>query len=271
MSRQRFIHPEIFESQDFLALSHGARLLFIGLFALADDHGRGRGGEMHLSGSVFPGESVPIRDWIGEVSARKLARFYEVAGSVYYDLPTWSKWQKPKYVADSKVPSFHAGAPIPTSSGPNPGQSGPESGPNPDTGSNRVVIGRGCNGDGLEQTCAPTARPARSRSLRKCDDIPGFDAFWTQYPKRKDRAKAERAWRKLSPDDALQAVILAAIARQRCWPAWTKDGGEFIPHGATWINNRRWLDEEPTSLQPQFSQKVERSMRAIDEWKRSVK
>jgi DNA replication protein DnaC len=26
-------------------------------------------------------------------------------------------------------------------------------------------------------------------------------------------------------------------------PQWTKDGGQFIPHAATWLNQERWNDE----------------------------
>jgi hypothetical protein len=37
-------------------------------------------------------------------------------------------------------------------------------------------------------------------------------------------------------------VILAAIARQRTWEQWREP--RFIPHPATWINGRRWTDEE---------------------------
>lgn len=158
MSRQRFIHPEIFESEDFLSLPHGARLLFIAMFTLADDHGRGRGGHSHLAGAAFPGEIVPIQDWIGAVTSRKMARFYEVNGSIYYDLPTWVKWQKPKYVAASKIPEF-APRKVRAKPGTNLGQIGPESGTNPDTGSNRVVIGRGGEGRGGDPPSEGSAEP----------------------------------------------------------------------------------------------------------------
>ena len=28
---------------------------------------------------------------------------------------------------------------------------------------------------------------------------------------------------------------------------WTKDGGQFIPHAATWLNGKRWEDELPAA------------------------
>ena len=39
--------------------------------------------------------------------------------------------------------------------------------------------------------------------------------------------------------------IVAAVRAQSSWPEWTKDGGQFIPHAATWLNARRWEDERP--------------------------
>jgi len=41
----------------------------------------------------------------------------------------------------------------------------------------------------------------------------------------------------------LQASILAAIARQRQGRDWLKDGGQYIPHPATWLNSAGWMDE----------------------------
>jgi len=39
--------------------------------------------------------------------------------------------------------------------------------------------------------------------------------------------------------------ILQAVARQRTWPKWLKDGGQYIPNPATWLNGEQWLNEPP--------------------------
>ena len=36
---------------------------------------------------------------------------------------------------------------------------------------------------------------------------------------------------------------------------WLKDEGRYIPHPATWINGRRWEDEQPISLAEDILQK----------------
>jgi hypothetical protein len=79
---------------------------------------------------------------------------------------------------------------------------------------------------------------------------PGFDRFWTAYPRKTAKPKALQAFVKLRPDEALLSAILAAIAVQATWEQWTKDGGQFIPHPATWLNGRRWEDQGPVIGQP---------------------
>jgi DNA replication protein DnaC len=35
------------------------------------------------------------------------------------------------------------------------------------------------------------------------------------------------------------------LEKQKVSTEWLKDGGQFIPHPATWLNGRRWEDEAP--------------------------
>lgn len=71
----------------------------------------------------------------------------------------------------------------------------------------------------------------------------GFDAFWSAYPLKKAKATAEKAWAKLKPSADLQAAILSAIAAHKLSADWMRDGGQYIPHPTTWLNQRRWEDE----------------------------
>ena len=75
-----------------------------------------------------------------------------------------------------------------------------------------------------------------------------FDVFWAAYPRHTDKQAAFKAFVKLKPDDTLMQVILAGIERQKQSAQWTKDGGQFIPHPATWLNGCRWEDELPKNV-----------------------
>lgn len=53
----------------------------------------------------------------------------------------------------------------------------------------------------------------------------------------------ENAWKKLNPPDSLVRSIMFALEMQKRTEQWQKDGGQFVPHPATWLNQQRWLDE----------------------------
>ena len=72
---------------------------------------------------------------------------------------------------------------------------------------------------------------------------PGFEAFWAAYPRKVAKDHAAKAYARLKPDEPLQRRILAALAAQVASEQWTRDGGRFVPHAATWLNGRRWEDE----------------------------
>lgn len=79
-----------------------------------------------------------------------------------------------------------------------------------------------------------------------------FNEFWQAYPRKAGKDAAWRAWQKRRPDKELTRTILAAIARQRTWEGWLKEGGQFIPHPSTWLNNGRWMDEPLTAPSAQM-------------------
>ena len=82
-----------------------------------------------------------------------------------------------------------------------------------------------------------------------------FNDFWKAYPKKVSKAQALNAWNKLKPDNDLVREILSALERQKQSAQWQKDNGQFIPYPATWLNGRRWEDEqtEEASAMPNYN------------------
>lgn len=72
---------------------------------------------------------------------------------------------------------------------------------------------------------------------------PGFESFWSAYPRKTAKDAALKAYARAAPDEALQAVILSAINRHKSSDQWQRDSGQFVPHASTWLNGRRWADE----------------------------
>ena len=93
-----------------------------------------------------------------------------------------------------------------------------------------------------------TPREEKSREEEKKDppkppkgaDGPGFAEFWTEYPNHKAKANAVKAWERVPVE--LHAEIMAAVRVQAKSSGWVKDGGQFVPHAATWLNGKRWED-----------------------------
>ena len=86
----------------------------------------------------------------------------------------------------------------------------------------------------------PRAKPA-------LDVHPDFVAFWKAYPRKVGKGAAMKAWlTHRPPPDA----VLAALQWQAASEQWTKQRGAFIPHPATYLNQRRWEDEPLRLVRP---------------------
>ena len=82
-----------------------------------------------------------------------------------------------------------------------------------------------------------------------------FDAFWEAYPRKRSKGQAEKTWVKINPDDDLLEEILAGLENAKRSVDWQKDGGQYIPYPATWLNAKGWEDELPVSRDSPTAQK----------------
>ena len=110
MARKRMIDPNIWQSEDFSKLSTLGKLVFIGLFSLADDEGRGRCNPVYLKSTLFPYEegirSADIDKTLSEISSNMSVIFYSYDGSSYYSLLSWNTFQKIDRPSESKIPEY---------------------------------------------------------------------------------------------------------------------------------------------------------------------
>lgn len=82
----------------------------------------------------------------------------------------------------------------------------------------------------------------------KVSDIE-FDQFWRAYPRKTAKKAAFRAWKKAIDKPSID-VVIASVERQKASDQWIKEGGQYIPHPATWLNGGRWEDK-PVEAFPQ--------------------
>lgn len=73
-----------------------------------------------------------------------------------------------------------------------------------------------------------------------------FEDFWRHYPLPVGKGAAYRAWLKAAGTVGGEMELLEAIKEPlleaKASAKWLEDGGKFIPHPATWLNQRRWED-----------------------------
>lgn len=69
-----------------------------------------------------------------------------------------------------------------------------------------------------------------------------FNRFWEAYPRKAGKEAARKAFGKVKVD---VGTLLSALEAQKQSDQWTKDGGQFIPYPATWLNQGRWEDDLP--------------------------
>lgn len=75
-----------------------------------------------------------------------------------------------------------------------------------------------------------------------------FLRFWAAYPKKKSKESARKAFFKLNPNDDLLCQMLRAVERQATTEQWRRQGGQFIPYPATWLNGGCWEDDDVAGL-----------------------
>lgn len=110
MARKRMIDPSIWINEDFGMLSNLAKLVFIGLFSIADDEGRGKASPAYIKAVLFPyNDDLRIADiekTLLEISSKMSVIFYSCDENKYYTLINWDRWQKIDKPTSSQIPAF---------------------------------------------------------------------------------------------------------------------------------------------------------------------
>ncbi len=104
--RARNIKPGFWKNEDLVELPFEHRLLFIGLWMLADREGRLEDRPKRIKMELFPGDQVDVDAGLSCLAQMELLRRYEVDGRKYVQVENFVKHQMPhhKEVA-SKIPA----------------------------------------------------------------------------------------------------------------------------------------------------------------------
>jgi hypothetical protein len=246
MARGRLISRTLGSSRKFAALQqHAGKLgefaqsLYPLLVANSDDYGRLAGDAFTVKHAVFPTSARREEEFDKALDAMHLARIvrrFDAEGEQVLQIEDF----------DAHQPGLHkrTGSKFPEPSG---------NFPEIPSQSNRTEsIGIERNSTALTRSVTPD----------------GFEDFWSLYPKKKSRADAEKAWRKVAPSPELFQRIMAAVMAQRGSSDWIRESGRFVPYAATWLNAHRWEDSAEEAA-PHVSRQTHALTQASQEFLRS--
>ena len=91
----------------------------------------------------------------------------------------------------------------------------------------------------------------KTKQINLSDSETVFDVFWEHYPRHEGKAKARESFIKALRKGVKLDELVAAIEKHKQSAQWQKDGGQYIPHPATWLNQQRWEDEVLTGVPQQ--------------------
>ena len=262
MARSRNIKPSFFQNEHLAETSPHARLLFIGLWCIADREGRLEDRPKRIKANLFPYEEINIDKLLNELASSN-GRFilrYKTTDNCYIQVVNFSKHQSP-HIKEC------------ASTIPEPDLSQTSTRQAPDIAKKDYDNKESTSGDTINTRQAPDKHQTStseeslipdslnlipdslnlipdslnlipSISSTKMNDL--FLKFWLEYPKKVSKGTAKKAFTKIKPSEELVNKMVSALNLHKKSEQWNIDGGKFIPNPATWLNAEKWLDETPT-------------------------
>lgn len=108
--RSRNIKPGFFKNEDLSGISLYARLLFIGLWCMADREGRLEKRPLRIKAEIFPYDTLDINGELTVLERCNFIQTYIVNGKEYILIPAFLVHQRPHHTeAQSKLPCISDG------------------------------------------------------------------------------------------------------------------------------------------------------------------
>jgi len=228
VARTRNIKPAFFDNDILGSLEPLTRLLFIGLWCIADREGRLEDRPRRIKKTLLGYDDVNT-----EETSRMLQQLhdngfiirYHAEENDYIQIVNFTKHQNPHMKEkDSEIP--------------------------PPPGFETVTSEKKCastrqapyKNDETEDNEAPEEVKSSLQEQR-------FNTFWQAYPLKKAKQTAWKAWQKIKPTTELFEKIMSAVDNAKRSEDWVRDNGRYIPYPATWLNGGRW-DDELTEASP---------------------
>ena len=258
MSRLRTLKPGFFLDELLAECDPLARLLYAGLWTIADRDGRLEDRPRRIKAECLPYDDCDADVLLEQLARRGFIVRYTIGEDRFIAVPTWSKHQHP-HVKE------------PASTIPAPGEHQLSMGPALDEpgcllslGSGSLSFGSGLveeHGEQEEHLSSTATVPAAATYP------PDFEEWWENYGRRGSKADALKFWKHWKQKGASDSDLLTAA---RNYIADCGRRNRLVCDGRTFLakdTNRwaEWIDPAPADITPQ------RSGRAIDAGLRSLR
>jgi hypothetical protein len=190
MPRARSLKPGFFRNEDLIELNPLARLLFAGLWTLADRAGRLEDRPKRIKIEILPADNCDVDEFLGQLAEKGLIERYRVGAENFIAIPKWGKHQNPHI---NEVPST-----IPA-----PDENSSRTVHEPDENSSSPADSLILTPCTLSFSCPESREDADENQKPKETRPPKVDdpiitewftkEFWPVYPRKDDRKNALRA------------------------------------------------------------------------------
>jgi hypothetical protein len=246
MARARNIKPGFFRNEMLAELSPLTRLLFAGLWTVADKAGRLEDRPKRIKADVLPYDDGDVDGMLSELADAGFILRYSIGESRYIQVLNFNKHQNPHIKeAESEIPApeEHDTCTVQepdendacTVQGPDEHRTNPADSFNPDSFNPDSGFPHTLNG---------------ADALGRVDSSPkymsDFETFWKAYPSGHGvKKKAFGQWKRIRAEER-QAVMDGLEAWKSC-DRWQRG---FVKEAQTWLEDRQWEDEPPASPGP---------------------
>lgn len=215
------LDPNFWLDEELSALPAQTRLLYAGLWGLCDDnYATFPDRPEWVKAQIFPYEKADVAAMLAQLENIKKVLPFESEGKRFWYIKNFFKYQRVDKPSAPKYPRY----PQPVGE---------------DSTTTLQLLPRKISKEKLSED-----------KERKEKVLAAFEAFWKEYPNKTSKKKAKESWEKACKDltgpsniDDFSSAVMLGLAKAKKSPQWTKDGGRFIPHPTTWINQERWYDE----------------------------
>ena len=97
---------------------------------------------------------------------------------------------------------------------------------------------------GYQDACLETEKETETEKEKRRNirspKLAEFEQFWSEYPRKTAKGGAEKAWLKAVGQTDAETILTGLRS------AKFSSDPQYVPHPATWLNQRRWEDGPPT-------------------------